>query len=202
MSISFTFLRIGELRHVNHSWFYLILLSAAPLILDSQFSKNGAPTRISEPMAEQWIDPTAREIKVGGKWSTCVKQQPQHCLSCSNPRTNRKRFLFSQHSFGQTPLNNGPDCANGRVQCRLKITWNSPKIPADRTDAPNRTIEFEFVDRIWSTRECVEHVDAQIAACWNRLPLAAARNWCSWCFCGPLLRCFFLLHGHRAFRMA
>ena len=47
---------------------YLILVSAAAPILNSlqkKTSKNGAPTRISEPMAEQWIDPTAREIKVG-----------------------------------------------------------------------------------------------------------------------------------------
>ena len=142
---------------------------------DSEFapttSKNGAPTRISEPMAEQWIDPTAREIKVGEVVRTCLTQRPHHCLSSSNPRIKRNDVLFSQHFPGQTPLNNWPFCANGRVPCHLSqghIEFTA--IPADRTDEPKRTIELEWVDRIWSTRECVQHVDAyaQIGACWNR----------------------------------
>ena len=153
---------------------YLILVSAAAPILKS-LQKKLPKTEHRPEYLSRWQNNGSTplpERSRWGKWSTCgLTQRPHHCLSSSNPRIKRNDVLFSQHFPGQTPLNNWPFCANGRVPCHLSqghIEFTA--IPADRTDEPKRTIELEWVDRIWSTRECVQHVDAyaQIGACWNQ----------------------------------
>ena len=142
---------------------------------DSEFapkktSKNGAPTRISEPMSEQWIDPTAREIKVG-EVNHLRLDATAATLFIIFESKDKAEWCFVFPTF---------PWANATEQLTLLRKWTCPMlsqghieftaIPADRTDEPNRTIELEWVDRIWSTRECVQHVDAyaQIGACWNR----------------------------------